>query len=43
VFELAGRSDEAKALLEESVEIAEQYGHLVAAQRARDRLAALGQ
>jgi tetratricopeptide (TPR) repeat protein len=40
VSELAGRSDEAKALLEESVEIAERYGHLVAAQRARDRLAA---
>jgi tetratricopeptide (TPR) repeat protein len=40
VFELAGRGDEAKALLEESVEIAERYGHLVAAQRARDRLAA---
>jgi tetratricopeptide (TPR) repeat protein len=43
VFELAGLSDEAKALLEESIEIAEWYGHLVAAQRARDRLAALGQ
>ena len=40
VFELAGRSEEAKALLEESVEIAERYGHLVAAQRARERLAA---
>jgi hypothetical protein len=38
VFELAGRGDEAKALLEESVEIAERYGHLVAAQRARKRL-----
>jgi tetratricopeptide (TPR) repeat protein len=38
VFELAGRSDEAKALLEESVEIAERYGHLVAGERARDRL-----
>jgi len=40
VFELAGLSDKAKALLEESIEIAERYGHLVAAQRARDRLAA---
>jgi tetratricopeptide (TPR) repeat protein len=40
VFELAGRSGEAKALLEESVEIAERYGHLVAAKRARDSLAA---
>ena len=40
VFELAGLSDEAKALLEESIEIAERYGHLVAAQRARERLAA---
>jgi tetratricopeptide (TPR) repeat protein len=42
VFELAGRDDEAKLLLEESVEIAERYGHLVAAQRARERLATLG-
>jgi class 3 adenylate cyclase/tetratricopeptide (TPR) repeat protein len=41
VFELAGLSDEAKALLEESIEIAERYGHLVAAQRARERLASL--
>jgi class 3 adenylate cyclase/tetratricopeptide (TPR) repeat protein len=40
VFELAGNGDEAKALLEESIEIAERYGHLVAARRARDRLAA---
>ena len=40
VFERAGHGDEAKALLEESVEIAERYGHLVAAQRARERLAA---
>jgi ATP/maltotriose-dependent transcriptional regulator MalT len=40
VFELAGRGDEAKALLEESVEIAERYGHLVAARWARERLAA---
>ncbi len=40
VFELAGRGDEAKALLHESVEIAERYGHLVAAERARERLAA---
>jgi hypothetical protein len=32
--------DEAKPLLEESVEIAERYGHLVAAERARERLAA---
>jgi hypothetical protein len=38
--EVTKRDDEAKALLEESVEIAERYGHLVAAQRARDRLAA---
>jgi class 3 adenylate cyclase/tetratricopeptide (TPR) repeat protein len=38
VFELAGRGDEAKALLEESIEIAERYGHLVAAERARGRL-----
>jgi class 3 adenylate cyclase/tetratricopeptide (TPR) repeat protein len=43
VFALAGRSDEAKALLEESIEIAERYGHLVAAERARERLAAIGQ
>jgi class 3 adenylate cyclase/tetratricopeptide (TPR) repeat protein len=42
VFELAGRGDEAKALLEESIEIAERYGHLVAAERARERLAAPG-
>jgi tetratricopeptide (TPR) repeat protein len=40
VFELAGKSDEARALLEESIEIAERYGHLVAAERARKRLAA---
>ncbi len=40
VFELAGRRDEAKTLLGESIEFAERYGHLVAAQRARDRLAA---
>jgi tetratricopeptide (TPR) repeat protein len=39
VFELAGQSDEARALLEESIEIAERYGHLVAAERARKRLA----
>jgi tetratricopeptide (TPR) repeat protein len=38
VFERAGRGDEAKALLEEGVEIAERHGHLVAAERARDRL-----
>jgi tetratricopeptide (TPR) repeat protein len=41
VFERAGRADEARALLEESVGIAERYGHLVAAKRARERLAAL--
>jgi hypothetical protein len=40
VFELAGRGDEAKASMEESVENAERYGHLVAAEKARDRLAA---
>jgi len=40
VFELAGHGDEAKTLLEESIEIAERYGHLVAAERARKRLAA---
>jgi tetratricopeptide (TPR) repeat protein len=40
VFELAGQSDEARALLEESIEIAERYGHLVAADRARKRLTA---
>jgi tetratricopeptide (TPR) repeat protein len=40
VFERAGRGDEANALLEESIEIAERYGHLVTAQRARERLAA---
>jgi len=40
VFERAGRGDEAKVLLEESVEIAERHGHLVAARRARERLAA---
>ena len=39
VCELAGRRDEAKALLEESVKIAGRYGHLVAAERARERLA----
>jgi hypothetical protein len=38
VFELAGHSAKAKALLEESIEIAERYGHLVSAQQARDRL-----
>ena len=42
VFERAGRADKARALLDESVGIAERYGHLVAAQRARDRLVALG-
>jgi hypothetical protein len=36
--ELAGREDEAKALLDESVEIADRYGHLVAAEKARKRL-----
>jgi tetratricopeptide (TPR) repeat protein len=41
VFELAGRSDEARALLEESIEIAERYEHLVAARRARERLSAV--
>jgi class 3 adenylate cyclase/tetratricopeptide (TPR) repeat protein len=40
VFERAGRPDEARALLDESVGIAERYGHLVAAKRARERLAA---
>jgi tetratricopeptide (TPR) repeat protein len=40
VFERAGRGEEAKALLEESIEIAERYGHLVAAEKARERLAA---
>ena len=39
VFERASRSDEAKSLLQESVELAERYGHVVAAQRARERLA----
>ena len=43
VFALAGRSDEAKALLEESIEIAERYGHQVAAERAREWRAAIGQ
>jgi ATP/maltotriose-dependent transcriptional regulator MalT len=38
VFQRAGRGDEARALLEESIEIAERYGHLVAAERARKRL-----
>jgi class 3 adenylate cyclase/tetratricopeptide (TPR) repeat protein len=42
VLECAGRSDEARGLLEESVQIAEQYGRVVEAQRARERLAALG-
>src|SRR2546429_510713 len=37
VFERAGRSDEAKALLQESVELAERYGHVVAAQPASAR------
>jgi class 3 adenylate cyclase/tetratricopeptide (TPR) repeat protein len=41
VRERAGRSDEARALLEESVEIAERHGHVVEAERARERLAAL--
>jgi class 3 adenylate cyclase/tetratricopeptide (TPR) repeat protein len=42
VFQRAGRIDEAQTLLEESVELADRYGHVVAAQRARERLAALG-
>jgi class 3 adenylate cyclase/tetratricopeptide (TPR) repeat protein len=42
VFQRAGRIDEAKTLLEESVQLADRYEHVVAAQRARERLAALG-
>jgi class 3 adenylate cyclase/tetratricopeptide (TPR) repeat protein len=38
VFELAGRADEARSLLEESVQIADRYGHVVAAERAREQL-----
>ena len=43
VLQCAGRNDEAKALWEESVELAERYGHVVLAQRARERLATLTQ
>jgi class 3 adenylate cyclase/tetratricopeptide (TPR) repeat protein len=41
VLQRAGRSDEASALLEESVELADRHGHVVLARRARERLAAL--
>jgi class 3 adenylate cyclase/tetratricopeptide (TPR) repeat protein len=41
-LQLTGRSDEARSLLQESVDLAEQYGHVTAAQFARERLAALG-
>jgi class 3 adenylate cyclase/tetratricopeptide (TPR) repeat protein len=41
VRQRAGRPDEARTLLEESVEIAERHGHVVEAERARERLAAL--
>jgi hypothetical protein len=44
VFELGGRSDEAEALIEEAIEIAERYGHLVAAEgRATGLLLACNQ
>jgi tetratricopeptide (TPR) repeat protein len=41
VLQRAGQSDEASALLEESVELADRHGHVVLARRARERLAAL--
>jgi class 3 adenylate cyclase/tetratricopeptide (TPR) repeat protein len=41
VLQRAGRSDEARALLEESIELGERHGHVVLAQRAREQLAAL--
>ncbi|TML97613.1 MAG: zinc-ribbon domain-containing protein [Actinobacteria bacterium] len=41
VFQRAGRGDKAEALLQESVELAERYGHVMAARQARERLAAL--
>jgi tetratricopeptide (TPR) repeat protein len=41
VFERAGRIGEAKAVLEEALQLAEDQGRLVPAQRARDRIAAL--
>jgi class 3 adenylate cyclase/tetratricopeptide (TPR) repeat protein len=41
VFQRAERSDKSKALLHEAVELAERYGHVVAAQQAGERLATL--
>jgi tetratricopeptide (TPR) repeat protein len=41
VFELAGRVDEARALLAETVEIAERYEYHVSAERTRELLTAL--
>ena len=41
VFERLGRIDEAKTVLEEALQLAEDQGRLVPAQRARDRIAAL--
>ena len=41
VFERAGRIDEAKTVLEEALQLAEDQGRLVPAQRARDQIAAL--
>jgi class 3 adenylate cyclase/tetratricopeptide (TPR) repeat protein len=41
VFERVGRIDEAKAVLNEALQLAEDQGRLVPAQRARDQIAAL--
>jgi tetratricopeptide (TPR) repeat protein len=42
VLRLAGQGEEAKSILGEAIEIAEQKGNLVAAQRARDLLEQVG-
>jgi tetratricopeptide (TPR) repeat protein len=42
VFARLGRLDDARASLEEALQLAEEQGRLVPAQRARDQLAALG-
>jgi tetratricopeptide (TPR) repeat protein len=41
VFERVGRIDEAKTVLEEALQLAEDQGRLVPAQRARDQIATL--
>lgn len=41
VFERVGRIDEAKTVLDEALQLAEDQGRLVPAQRARDQIAAL--